>query len=116
MTDVRGTRGVDLVRSLIAAGAALLLAGARPVAAQISSASSSTAGASCSGGGTADGDCRNSPSLPVNNGVTLQSRYAWNINADTGSFSTHDPDGNAQHNVSFNATAPGGYRLDITTQ
>src|SRR5213593_4914208 len=29
--------------------------------------------------------------------------------------STHDTCGNAQHNVTFNATAVGGYRLDIST-
>ena len=46
---------------------------------------------------------------------SLTSRYAWNINADTGIFSTHDTSGNARHNVDFTATAPGGYRLDIST-
>ncbi len=37
------------------------------------------------------------------------------INADVGIFSTRDTGGNAQHNVSFQVTAPGGYRLDIAT-
>src|SRR5205823_3700338 len=46
---------------------------------------------------------------------TFTSRYAWNINADTTVASTHDTSGNAQHNVTFNATAVGGYRLDIST-
>src|SRR4051794_16208146 len=74
---------------------------ARPAAAQITSASSNTTGATCSGGGGSGGDCRNSTSLPTNNGTTLQSRYAWNINADVGTASTHDTSGNAQHNISF---------------
>ena len=67
-------------------------------------------------GGGADGDCRNSVSFSTaNNGTTFTSRYAWNINSDTGVGSTHDTSGNAQHNVSFSATAAGGYRLDIST-
>ena len=85
-------------------------------AAQLSGASNSTTGATCSGGGGADGDCRNSVSFSTaNNGTTFTSRYAWNINADTGIGSTHDTSGNAQHNVAFSATAAGGYRLDIAT-
>src|SRR5205809_7599196 len=82
--------------------------------ASLSGSSTSTSGASCSGGGSADGDCRNSVSVITNNANTYKTRYAWNINADTTVFSTHDTSGNAQHNVSFNVTAPGGYRLDIT--
>ena len=30
----------------------------------------------------------------MNNGTTFTSRYAWNINADTGTGSTHDTSGN----------------------
>ena len=82
---------------------------------QISGATNSTTGATCSGGGSADGDCRNSVSFLLNNGTTLKSRYAWNINANTGVFSTHDTSGTAQHNIAFTATAPGGYQLDIAT-
>ena len=79
--------------------------------AQLASVSNSTTGATCSGGNSADGDCRNSVSFSTaNNGTTFTSRYAWNINADTGGGSTHDTSGNAQHNVSFTATATGGYR------
>src|SRR5205823_2632871 len=33
-----------------------------------------------------------------------------------GIFSTHDTSGNAHHNVTFTASAPGGYRLDISEQ
>jgi len=86
-------------------------------AAQLSSATNSTAGATCSGGGSSDGDCRNSVGFSVaNNGTTFTSRYAWNINADVGVFSTHDTSGTGRHNVSFSATAPGAYRVQINTQ
>src|SRR5262245_53368744 len=80
----------------------------------LSGSSTSTSGASCSGGGSTDDDCLNSVSVITNNSTTYKTRYAWNINADTTIFSTHDTSGNAQHNVSFTVTAPGGYRLDIT--
>src|SRR5206468_1554706 len=97
--------------------ALLALCGARAQA-QLTSAADSTAGATCSGGGGGDGDCRNSAAFTVSCGAscsTFTSRYAWNINADTTVASTHDTSGNAQHNVTFNATAVGGYRLDIST-
>jgi hypothetical protein len=85
--------------------------------AQLSSAGNSTAGATCSGGGSSDGDCRNSVGFSsANNGTTFTSRYAWNINADIGILSTHDTSGTAKHNVSFTATAPGGYRVQIDTR
>ena len=97
--------------SLIAAAGML----AAPAWGQISSVSVNPTGATCSGGASIDGDCRNSTQTLTNNGTTLATRYAWNINADTGVFSTHDTLGNARHNISFNAMAPGGYRLDINT-
>lgn len=84
--------------------------------AQITSPSSTNGGSSCNAGNSSDTFCGSSTSLPINNGTTLQSRYAWNINADVGILTTRDQGGNAQHNVSFNATAPGSYRLDIATQ
>src|SRR5882724_2762226 len=88
---------------------------AAPAWAQLSGSTSNTTGATCSGGGSGDGDCRNSTQQLTNTGSTFQSRYAWNINADTTIFNTHDTSGSARHNVTFNATAPGGYRLDINT-
>ncbi len=110
---LRGLRGWALSVTAVAA----VLAAAGPVAAQLSAVSNSTVGAGCSGGGSGDGDCRNSVSFPaLNNGTTFQSRYAWNINADIGVFSTHDTSGTPRHNVSFTATAPGGYRVDLATQ
>ena len=85
-------------------------------AAQLSSATNSTSGATCSGGNNGDGYCGNSVGFSTaNNGTTFTSRYAWNINADVGIGSTRDTSGNAQHNVAFTATATGGYRLDIGT-
>src|SRR5438094_7728926 len=102
----------------VALAALAILARALPAGAQLTSAADSTAGATCTGGGGGDGDCRNSAAFTVSCGAscsTFTSRYAWNINADTTVASTHDTSGNAQHNVTFNATAVGGYRLDIST-
>jgi hypothetical protein len=104
---------VHLGAAVIAALFTLTVAGA--ASATMSGASNSTTGATCSGGGSGDGDCRNSVSFTVpNNGTTFTSRYAWNINADTGVFSTHDTSGNAQHNISFSASAVGGYSLTVS--
>ncbi|HWP65042.1 MAG TPA: hypothetical protein VNO26_03905, partial [Candidatus Limnocylindria bacterium] len=85
------------------------------MAAQITGASSSNTGSTCSGANNSDGFCGSSTQVLVNDGTTFQSRYAWNINADVGIFATRNTSGNAQHNISFNATAPGSYRLDIST-
>ena len=91
---------------LVAAPARALLSGATD---------SNLAGFTCSGGASVDGDCQRSAAFTANTSSTFTSRYAWNINADTGVFSTHDTSSNAQHNITFTATAPGGYRLDIST-
>src|SRR5436305_4006170 len=102
----------------VALAAVMILGRALPAGAQLTSALDSTAGATCSGGGSGDGDCRNSAAFTVSCGAscgTFTSRYAWNINADTTALSTHDTSGNAQHNITFDATAVGGYRLDIST-
>jgi len=108
-----------LRRRVFSAAALVLAAIALPAAAfaQLSSVTHSTTGATCGGGSNSDGDCRNSVGFSSpNNGTTFTSRYAWNINADVGVASTRDTSGNAQHNVAFNATAPGGYRLQIDVQ
>ena len=86
----------------------------RPAAAQLSGASGSTTGSSCSGS-NGDGFCGFTRTTNVNTGSTFQSRYTWNINADVGVLSTRDSSGSAQHNLSFSASAVGGYRLDIGT-
>ena len=83
--------------------------------AQISGAAVPTTGSSCGAGNTADQSCAFSSQILTNNGTTLATRYAWNINTDIGAFSTADMSGSAHHNVDFSATAPGGYRLNITT-
>ena len=100
--------------TLVACAAAALLS-ARNAGAQITGASSSNAGSTCSGANNSDGFCGNSTQVLINSGTTFQSRYAWNINADVGAGSTRDTSGNAQHNLSFTATAPGSYQLNIST-
>jgi hypothetical protein len=97
--------------------AAVFVAGvARPAAAQLSSGSSSNSGSTCGGSNNTDGFCGSAAGLTTNTGSQIVSRYQWNINADVGVGSTRDTSGNAQHNIAFNATAPGGYRLDISSR
>src|SRR6185503_7473109 len=86
-----------------------------PAFAQLSGASSTTTGSTCSGN-NADGFCGSSAALQVNTGAQVKSRYAWNVNADIGIFSTRDSSGTQSHHLNFSATAPGSYRLDFTTQ
>src|SRR5689334_21308277 len=110
------TKGA-LAAAVVAAG---IIVSALPAGANMTGASDSTTGASCGGSGSStDGDCRNSVGFSSACGIlgctAFTSRYAWNINADTGILSTHDTSGTARHTVNFTATAPGGYRLDITT-
>jgi len=106
-------RAIPWTLVLALAASLLLPAG---VQAQLSSVANSTTGSTCSGANDADGYCGNTVSFTVpSNGTTFTSRHAWNINADIGILSTRDTSGNAQHNVSFTATAVGGYRLDIAT-
>jgi cysteine-rich repeat protein len=77
----------------------------------------STAASTCSNpqGNAADGFSGCSVATLVNDGTTLGTRYAFNVNADIGVFSTRDESSAATHAISFAATAPGGYRLDIST-
>jgi len=97
------------------AAAAIMLAGSGRASAQISSATSTNAGSTCTGGNDTNGFCGSSTQVLTNNGSTFQSRYAWNVNADVGALSTRDESGNNTHTLNFTATAPGGYRLDIST-
>ncbi|MCW5892535.1 MAG: hypothetical protein KIT14_18635 [bacterium] len=100
-----GTGWVVVATALLAFGA--------PSWAQMSGAVSSTTGSTCTGSNNSDGFCGFSSALQTNTGTTVRSRYAWNINADVGVGSTRDTSGNASHRVTFNAVAPGGYRLDV---
>src|SRR5262245_5429247 len=107
-----------IARSLLLAGLALgliaLPAGA--LAQGLSGSTSNTTGSTCAGGNNSDGFCGFSSSVLTNTSTTFQSRHAWNVNADTGVGSTRDESSsNVQHNVSFNATAPGSYQVSITT-
>src|SRR5205085_4225690 len=87
-----------------------------PAGAQgISGASASTGGSSANSGDTS-GSTRSSVGFNTNNSGQIQTRFAWNISADVAAASTRDQSGTAQHDVSFTATAPGAYRLDIDTQ
>lgn len=100
---------------LITALACVLLAAAPVRAQSISGASASTSG-STANSGDGDGSIRSCVAFQINTSTQLKTRYVWNISADTGVASTGDSNGTAKHNLSFNVTAPGGYRLDITQQ
>ncbi len=86
-----------------------------PAAAQLSGSAVTTAGSSCTGANNSSGFCGFSASVVTSTGVTFATRYAWNINADVGAFTTRDTSSSAQHNLSFTATAVGGYQLSIAT-
>jgi hypothetical protein len=101
-------------RVLVAVVASLSL-WAGSARAQISGASVNNSGSSCSSGNNGDAFCGSSTQTLTNNGTTLATRYAWNVNADIGALSTRDMAGTAAHHVAFTATAPGGYRLNIST-
>src|SRR5690349_18792358 len=67
-----------------AAAAAIMLAGSGRASAQISSATSTNAGSTCTGANHTTGSCASSTQVLTSNGSTFQSRYAWNVNADVG--------------------------------
>jgi hypothetical protein len=77
----------------------------------------STAGSTCTNpqANSVDGFSGCGVSTLTDDGTTLATRYTFNVNADIGIFSTRDEGSAATHAVSFSATAPGGYRLDIST-
>src|SRR5262245_55894788 len=108
------TVGSRVLAATVLTGALLIAAG--PAAAQSISGFSATTAGSTGNNGNGDGATTASVATQVNTATQVKSRFAWNVNADTGVFSTRDQSGNAQHNVSFSVTAPGSYRLTVATQ
>jgi cysteine-rich repeat protein len=108
-------RRFPIVRA-VAAALACMLAAAGPAAAQSISGASATTSGSTANSGDNDGSIRSSVVFQINTTTQLKTRYAWNISADTTVGATRDSNGTGKHNLSFNVTAPGGYRLDITQQ
>jgi hypothetical protein len=108
------TRFGGWITVALGALAVALLGSPQRAAAQLSSPSATNSGSSCTGGNNSDGFCGSSAGVTTNTGTTIQTRYAWNVNADVGPGSTRDESGTAQHNVSFNAIAPGSYQLAIS--
>ncbi len=88
---------------------------ARSVRAQISGATNSTTGTTCSG--SMFWDCDHSVAFTNSTPTSFTSRYAWNINARSDQYllPASTVDSAAQHNISFTVTAPAGFRLDVTT-
>jgi cysteine-rich repeat protein len=109
------TRRIRSSALSVALLACLLAAGVPAGAQTISGASGSTSG-STGNSGDSDGSIRSSVATQINNGTTFKTRFAWNLSSDVGAASTRDSNGTAKHNLSFNVTAPGGYRLDITQE
>ncbi len=99
----------------VAAAAGLVLS-AVTASAQISGVSQDVGTSSGSPANNADGSTTFGSAVNINTGTSLQTRHRFNVNADIGALSTRDQSGTAVHNVSFTATAPGGYRLDLSTQ
>ena len=101
--------------AMIAATLTTIIPVSSALAQSISGASASTSG-STGNGGDSDGSRLSSVNIQVNNGTQFKTRFAWNVSADVGVFSTRDQSGNAQHNLAFNVTAPGAYFLTVDTQ
>ncbi len=99
---------------LIAAVAMLASASEKAQAQSISSGSANTSG-STTNSNSGDGSNNASVNIQTNNGTVFKTRFAWNLNADVGVFSTRQQNGSAQHNLSFNVTAPGAYFLTVDT-
>ncbi|MEB2283867.1 MAG: hypothetical protein B6D46_11390 [Polyangiaceae bacterium UTPRO1] len=110
MTSTRKTL-VTLLAAVITSTYGLTCVHAQSIA----NGSASTAG-STPDAGDSDGSRRSSVAIQVNNGTQFKTRFAWNLSSDVGVFSTRDTNGVAQHNLSFNVTAPGAYYLTVDTQ
>jgi cysteine-rich repeat protein len=104
-----------LVATLMAGLVSIPALAATVFAQSISGASANTSGSTGNGGGDNDSR-RSSVAIQIDNGAQLKTRFAWNISADIGIFSTADVNATAQHNLSFNVTAPGAYFLTVDTQ
>ena len=102
----RGVR-VTLALTLVVGLAGIASAGT------LTGESSTNAGSTCSGGNDGNGFCSNAVTQ-VFGTTTFQSRYEWNVNADTTVLSTRDESGTATHTLSFSATSPGDYRLTVS--
>ncbi len=111
MTPTRNT----LAAILVVAVASLPTLTATAHAQSISGAAASTSGSN-GDSGDGSGSRRSSVAIQVNNGTQFKTRFAWNLSSDVGIFSTQDTNGSAQHNLSFNVTAPGAYYLTVDTQ
>jgi hypothetical protein len=83
---------------------------------QITSPAVSTSGSSCTDGNATDRFCGYSAAIELTDATHLSTRYSWNINADAALAASAVQGGTAKHTVTFDVTAPGGYRLDVTTK
>ena len=100
----------------VCAVAALLGMGLSRADAQVSGAANGTAGSSCSAANGNDRSCQFSVGAVTSGPTTVSSRYRWNISTDVGTLGNTSMSGTAQHNVSFNVTVNGGYRIDLSQQ
>src|SRR5262245_5754525 len=107
---VSSTRAVCLLLGTLLAAAIP----AHRAHAAISAASVGTSTVTGSGN-DGDGSTTGSASILVNNGAQLNTRMEFNVNSDAGFLGSDDQSGSASHKITVNATAAGGYRLDIST-
>jgi hypothetical protein len=107
-------RNKEMRRDRVGAAIAALAICVGSAHAQLSGPANTTTGSSCSTANSGERFCGSAVSFSTpNDGTTFTSRYAWNVNGDAGTASTTTS--TATHNLTFNATAVGGYRLDIVT-
>lgn len=101
----------------LAAGLLGLVVGSghsRPVWAQLASPNTTGSTATCNTN-DGNGSCSSSVNITTNTAATVASRFGWNVGADVGSGGTADRNSSATDKLAFSATAPGSYRLDITS-
>jgi hypothetical protein len=84
--------------------------------AQVSGATNGTTGSSCSQTNNTDRSCQFSVDAISATATTVASRYRWNISTDVGTLGNQTMNGTAQHNINFNVTVNGGYRIDLNQQ
>lgn len=92
---------------------AIALLVAAPAFAAMSGITSNGTGSTCTNQNSPDGDCVVGVTMPSASSTSFTSRMQWNTNANTSVGNDHLVSGTAKHNIAFNVSAPGGYRIDV---
>ena len=113
MKSDSGCRRASTVCLALAVVIASIVGAAGTARAQAISGTSATTTGSTANSGDTSGSTRSSVAIQTNTASQVKTRFAWNVSADVGAFSTRDQQGLAIHNVAFNVTAPGAYFLTV---